>query len=205
MNFTSTNRPTRWRGASALRRAALTTALAATMSVVGSGVMASVAGANVLNTNKLVLWVDVLGTGTNCTESAPCSDLAKAATIANSFVSDAGGGNVTINVGPGSYLTVGSIFSGSTTTPTIVITGVPGATFIDGGGTSTGIVADCVNLTVEGIQFSNFETAILNKCGTTNIENDSFLYGQDALASDSFASGKFPACRFSSPTTACQR
>ena len=175
MNFTSTNRPTRGRGASALRRAALTTALAATISVVGSGVMASVAGANV-PTSNLVLWVDVLGTGTTCTESAPCSDLAQAATIANSFVSYIGGGNVTINVGPGSFVTTGSTFNGSITTPTIVITGVPGATTIDLGSATFGIVADCVNLTVEGIQFSGDSTAIKNVCGTTNIENDSFRY-----------------------------
>lgn len=153
----------------------------------GAVITAGVAGAQapITNTTGSTFYVDSDGSyaSSDCSQSNPCASLGQALDVVYS-TNALYDGTVTIQVGAGTFYTNNNWLDGiNAPNPNIVIAGLPGQTYFSSDGSSPAIGADCVNLTIQGIQFDGYGTAVDNECGTTTIENSVFVDNTTAVYS----------------------
>lgn len=134
-------------------------------------VIAPMAGANGV-TNY---YVDVDGSGSACTATAPCASIFTALNDASNS------GLGVVNVGPGTFTDGGFVPPG-----TYTISGVPGSTILQGGGDFTqGLVNEGATVTVSGITFSHYADDVANLSGTMTLDSDTFMHAGTGIEADS--------------------
>jgi hypothetical protein len=122
-------------------------------------------------------YVDLNGSGTACTQLAPCATIDQALATAS-----ASSAKAIVNVGPGTFdesanLTVSS--------GTVTVAGIPGATVVDpasGGSATTGFENDGASLTLTGLHITGFATGVSASSGTTTVDHDTIDGGTTAVA-----------------------
>lgn len=159
-------------------RGGVSTVLAGVLGLSGALVTAGVASASPFptSTTGTTYYVDTNGSdsSSDCSQSSPCATLGQALFYA--YDTDAVyNGTVTIQFGAGTFYENNNWVSGiDGPHPSLVIAGLSGQTFFSSDGSDPAITNDCANLTIEGIQFSDYQTAVSNICGHLVVENSVF-------------------------------
>jgi outer membrane protein OmpA-like peptidoglycan-associated protein len=175
---------------SRLARRLLGAAAAGAISMGGLALTASVAGAAPIegySSTAVPLYVDATGSGSECTNSAPCGTIGAAIELANAeYTYD----DVTIEVGPGEFTEGDDVidYCGDDTFADVTISGVANQTFVDADGSEYGIEVECADVTLQNLTFSGFGYDVENLGGTLNVDNCFFEYsGTGVAAYDDYA------------------
>jgi outer membrane protein OmpA-like peptidoglycan-associated protein len=162
-------------------RVAIGAMLAGVLGTSGMIAIATASGAsvNTPGSYSTTLYVDENGSGSECSQSAPCDSITQAADVAYDE-GDIYDGPVTIDVGPG-YFVEDAYFSNSDEfegnyVPQFTVNGVPNETVVveEDSEADAAILNDCANLTISGVTFAESDVGVANICGTLTLENDSF-------------------------------
>lgn len=160
-----------------LARTTLVAALVVALGTGGAAVLASSAGASPGGTPGsfgTVFYVDMNGSGSDCSLTAPCGSIGQALSDAYEYI-DYAESAVSIEVGPGVFGEDGDYISESDVPENVTITGVPGETTIAATDINeTGFGDDCGILTLEDLQIVGYEDGVINECGTLIVDNSNF-------------------------------